>query len=187
MAAGPADGAPASARQRQAGTVLETERLVLREMSIDDADFILALLNEPSFLRYIGDKEVRTVEDARRYIQSGPMESYRRLGFGLYLVELKQSAVAAGICGMLKREQLDDADVGFAFLPRYWSRGYGFESAAAVMDYGRATLGLRRIVAITSPDNDRSIRLLEKLGMKRQRTMTLVAGEPEVELFASEA
>ncbi len=164
--------------------VLETQRLALREMSPDDAEFILGLLNEPSFLRYIGDKKVRTVEDARQYISTGPVESYERFGFGLYLVELKESRAAMGICGLIQREQLDDVDVGFAFLPRFYSQGYAFESAAAVMDYGRETLGLERIVAITSPDNDSSIRLLEKLGMKHERRMALVEGEPEIELFA---
>ena len=164
--------------------MLETRRLALREMSVDDADFILGLMNEPSFLRYIGDKKVRTVEDARRYIVNGPVESYRRHGIGLYLVELKASGAAIGTCGLLRREQLDDFDVGFAFLPRYWSQGYAFEAAAAVMDYATKSLGLKRIVAVTSPDNDRSIRLLAKLGMRFERTMTLVEGEPEVELLA---
>ena len=112
-------------------TVLETKRLILRRLCADDAEFILELLNQPSFLRYIGDKGVRNTEDAIRYIQTGPVASYDRFGFGLYLVELKESDVSIGMCGLLKRETLPDVDIGFAFLPGYWSQGYAFEAAAA--------------------------------------------------------
>lgn len=166
-------------------TVIETERLVLRRLAPDDADFIVELLNQPSFLRYIGDKEVRNNADAVRYIQNGPIASYERFGFGLYLVELKESEVSIGICGLLKRESLPDVDVGFAFLPDYWSLGYAFESAVAVMNYGREVLGLRRIVAITSLDNDASIRLLEKLGLRFERLIKLSEDQSEVRLFGS--
>jgi ribosomal-protein-alanine N-acetyltransferase len=166
-------------------TVIETERLVLRRLAIDDAEFIVELLNQPSFLRYIGDKEVRNNADAVRYIQAGPLASYERFGFGLYLVELKETGVPIGICGLLKRDSLPDVDVGFAFLPSYWSQGYAFEAAAAVMTYGRDVLGLRRIVAITSPDNEGSIRLLEKLGLRFERLIKLSADQSEVRLFGS--
>lgn len=168
-------------------TVLETERLVLRRLSTDAAEFILELLNQPSFLRYIGDKGVRNTEDAVRYIQNGPVASYERFGFGLYLVELKETGVAIGMCGLLKRDSLPDVDVGFAFLPDYWSQGYAFESAAAVMTYGREVLGLRRIVAITSLDNDASIRLLEKIGLRFERLIKLSEDQSEVRLFGSNA
>ena len=168
-------------------TILETERLVLRKISNDDAEFIVELLNQPSFLRYIGDKEVRNVVDAVRYIQTGPIASYERFGFGLYLVALKETGVSIGICGLLKRDSLPDVDVGFAFLPRYWSQGYAFESASAVMTYGRSVLGMRRIVAITSLDNDASIRLLEKIGLKFERLIKIAEDQPEVRLFASKA
>ena len=166
-------------------SVIETERLVLRRLSPDDAEFIVELLNQPSFLRYIGDKEVRNNEDAVRYIQNGPVASYERFGFGLYLVELRETEVPIGICGLLKRDSLPDVDVGFAFLPDYWSLGYAFESAAAVMTYGREVLGLRRIVAITSLDNDASIRLLEKLGLRFERLLKLSEDQAEVRLFGS--
>jgi RimJ/RimL family protein N-acetyltransferase len=167
--------------------VIETDRLILRRLEPDDAEFILGLLNDPSFLRFIGDKGVRTLDDAREYIRTGPMASYERLGFGLFLTALREDRAPIGICGLLKREALDDVDVGFAFLPRYWSKGYGFESAAAVLDYGRRVLGLTRIVAITSPDNASSIRLLEKLGLKFETMIRLSEDSPEVRLFASEA
>lgn len=166
-------------------TVIETKRLVLRRLSPDDAEFIVELLNQPSFLRYIGDKEVRNNTDAVRYIQNGPVASYLQWGFGLYLVELKDTGVPIGMCGLLKRDSLPDVDVGFAFLPSYWSQGYAFESAAAVMTYGREALGLRRIVAITSLDNDASIRLLEKLGLRFERLIKLSADQSQVRLFGT--
>lgn len=166
-------------------SLLETERLVLRRLSTDDAEFILELLNQPSFLRYIGDKEVRNSADAVRYIQTGPVASYERFGFGLYLVELKENGESIGMCGLLKRDSLPDVDVGFAFLPSYWSQGYAFESASAVLNYGREVLGLRRIVAITSPDNDASIKLLEKIGLRFERMIKLSSDQPEVRLFGS--
>jgi RimJ/RimL family protein N-acetyltransferase len=168
-------------------TVIETDRLVLRRLSTDDAEFINELLNQPSFLRYIGDKEVRNNADAVRYIQTGPIASYDRFGFGLYLVELKETGASIGICGLLKRDSLPDVDVGFAFLPSYWSRGYAFESASAVMTYGREVLGLRRIVAITSPDNDSSIRLLERIGLRFEGLIKLSEDQSEVRLFGSSA
>ena len=166
--------------------ILETERLVLRRLSPDDADFILELLNQPSFLRFIGDKGVRTTEDAVRYIQTGPIASYERFGFGLYLVELKETAVPIGMCGLLKRDTLPDADVGFAFLPAYWSQGYAFEAASGVMRYGRDVLGLGRIVAITSLDNDASIRLLEKIGLKFEGLIKPSEELGEVRLFGTD-
>src|SRR2546427_4029250 len=120
--------------------ILETQRLVLRQLSTDDAEFIVALLNEPSFIRYIGDKGVRNLDDARQYILNGPVDSYERNGFGLYLVELKENAIPIGISGLVRRDTLPDADIGFAFLPAYWSKGYAIESATAVMTYAREVL-----------------------------------------------
>ena len=166
--------------------VLETDRLVLRQLTLNDAPFIVELLNEPSFLRFIGDRRVRSQQDARQYILNGPIASYRRNGFGLWLAFLKETGDPIGICGLLKRETLPDPDVGFAFLPAHWRQGYAFESASAVVRYGRESIGLRRIVAITSLDNAESIGVLEKLGMKFE-TMTRLEGEAkDVRLFATE-
>ena len=167
--------------------VIQTERLNLRRMSPDDAEFIVELLNDTAFLRFIGDKGVRSIEDARQYILTGPMESYERHGFGLWLVALKGSNTPIGICGFLKRETLSDVDIGFAFLPPYRSQGYAFESADAVMDYGRKVLGLRRVVAITNEDNIGSIRVLEKIGMSFDRMIRLSDDGPEIKLLASDA
>ena len=166
--------------------VLETERLTLRRLSLDDAAFILELLNDPSFLRFIGDKGVRNLEDARRYILKGPIESYQQLGFGIYLVALKTSMVPIGMCGLVKRDALEDADIGFAFLPEFRSRGYAFESAAAVKDYGLSVLGLQRLLAITNKDNEGSIRVLEKIGMKFDRMIRLTSDSPEIRLYTSD-
>jgi len=167
--------------------VLETERLTLRELNAGDAAFILELLNEPSFLHNIGDRGVRTIEDAVQYILKGPVESYARHGFGLWLVELKDAGTPAGICGLVKRDALPDADIGYAFLPRFWSRGYAYESAAAVMSHARGALGLRRVLAITNPDNAGSIKVLEKIGLRFERLTRLSEDAPEIMLFASEA
>ena len=166
--------------------LLETQRLTLRELSTDDARFILRLLNEPSFLRFIGDKRVRTLEDARQYILNGPIESYARNGFGLYLVQLKTTHTSLGMCGLLKRESLTDVDIGFAFLPEFWNQGFAFEAAQAVMLYARDVLKLPRIVAITNKDNDASGKLLEKLGMRFDRMINLTGDESEIKLYVSQ-
>ena len=173
-------------RRGSTSKVLETDRLILRRLSVDDDAFILELLNEPSWLRFIGDKGVRTLEDARDYIVKGPVAMYEREGFGLYLTQRKSDGARIGLCGLIKRDSLDDADIGFAFLPKYWTQGYAHESAAAVITYGRDILGLTPIVAITSPGNDASIRLLEKLGMTFQISVRLADDADEVHLYAQE-
>lgn len=164
--------------------VIETERLMLRRLSTDDAGFIFELLNEPSFLRYIGDRGVKNIEDARRYILVGPVASYERNGFGLYMVELKESRVPVGMCGLIKREGLPAPDIGFAFLPAHWSKGYAVESASSVVAYARDALGLKRILAITTQDNDSSINVLRKIGLRFERLIRLSEDEPELNLFA---
>lgn len=167
-------------------TVLETERLVVRRLTGYDAAFMLDLLNQPSFIRFVGDRGVRTVEDAIAYIRDGPVRSYVHNGFGMYLVELKETAVPIGICGLLKRETLDDVDVGFAFLPAYWSQGYAFESARAVLNFAKDVLLLKRVVAITSVDNESSIKLLEKLGLRFEGMIRMSGEESELRLFGIE-
>ena len=166
-------------------SLLETPRLALRELTSADDGFILELLNEPSFLQNIGDKGVRTREDARAYIEAGPRASYACHGFGLLAVVLRDGGETIGICGLLKRDALEDPDVGFAFLPRHWSKGYAFESASAVLRHARAALGLTRILAITSPGNTASIQLLGRLGFLFERVQRLSADD-EVQVFASD-
>jgi [ribosomal protein S5]-alanine N-acetyltransferase len=164
--------------------VFETERLSLRWLSAEDAAFILELVNDPAWLRFIGDRGVRTLEDARGYILNGPVAMYRRVGFGLYMVELKQSATPIGICGLIERAGLEDIDIGFAFLPAFCGQGYAYESASAMMTYAQDTVGLHRVVAITAPDNQRSITLLTKLGLSFVDMLRLAEDQPEVMLFA---
>lgn len=164
--------------------VIETRRLVVRQLTTDDAAFLFRLLNEPSFLRYVGDRGVRSLEDARGYILKGPLESYRRYSFGLFLAQLKSDGTAIGMCGLVKRIALTDVDLGFAFLPEFWSQGYAVEAATAVMDYARDTIGLKRVVAITSLDNAGSMRLLAKLGFGFERRIRLVGDDEELNFFA---
>jgi RimJ/RimL family protein N-acetyltransferase len=167
--------------------VCETERLVLRQLQEGDAAFILELLNEPSFLQNIGDKGVRTIDNACQYILNGPVASYERFGFGLYLVALKETLLPIGICGLVKRDGLEDVDIGYALLPRFWSKGYAFEAGSAVLAFGREALGLKRIVAITAPDNHSSIRVLHKLGLKFEKMVKLPGADAESKLFTPEA
>ncbi|MFQ5546772.1 MAG: GNAT family N-acetyltransferase [Woeseia sp.] len=166
--------------------VLETDRLSLRHFGIEDAEFVLQLLNEPSFIQHIGDKGVRTVEDAKRYLLSGPLDSYVSFGYGLYMVELKDTGEPVGMCGLVRRENLDDADIGYAFLERNRSKGYALESAEAVMKHARETLGLERIVAIVTPGNSNSIRLLEKIGLTFERMIRLTDEGEELKFFVSD-
>ncbi len=164
-------------------TVLETERLTLRRFTPADAPFVLELLNDPDWHRYIGDRGVRTLQQAEDYIASVPMQMYERLGFGLYLVEQSASREPIGMCGLLKRDFLEDVDIGFAFLARHRGRGYAFEAASGALGYARSALGLGRVAAIVAPDNDRSARLLEKLGFRFERMVTYPGETEQLRLF----
>ena len=164
--------------------VLETERLALREITTHDAEFLLRLLNEQSFIQNIGDRNVRTIEDACNYALNGPIASYEQHGFGLYLVELKETREPIGISGLVKRDSLPDADIGFAFLPDYWRRGYAVESAQAVRQYALDVLGLKRFLAIVNPANAGSIRVLEKIGLGYDRMIRVTPEAPEICLYS---
>ena len=166
-------------------TVLETERLLIRQLSTEDAGFILELLNEPSFIRNIGDRGVRTIEGANAYILNGPVASYAKNGFGLYLVKLKETDESIGMCGLIKRDTLEDVDIGYAFLPKFWSKGYAFESARAVKEYAKNTIGLNRIVAIVDPENGGSIRVLEKIGLQFEKMVRLSEDDIDLKLFGT--
>ena len=163
--------------------VLETPRLRLTHLSEADAPFILELLNEPAFLRDIGDKNVRTAEDACRYLREGPIASYAQLGFGLYRIELKTTREPLGMCGILKRGVLQHPDLGYALLQRHWARGYAIEAAAATMSYASEQLGLDPILAITAPENPSSMRVLEKLGFQFDRIVALAGYDSPSKLF----
>ena len=152
--------------------VLETERLVLRHFTLDDAEFILALLNEPGWKRYIGDRGINSLDDARTYIES-VSASYGQHGFGLYAVELRDDRSVVGMCGLIKRETLDDVDIGFALLSCFEGRGFAQEAVNATLEYAHDQLGLSRVIAITTEDNIRSTRVLERAGMRYEGTVSL--------------
>lgn len=162
-----------------------TARLCLRRFTVDDAPFILELQTDPSWLRYIGDRGVYDLDSARDYLRRVPLDMYRRLGFGPLRMELRDGT-AVGMCGLFKRDTLDDVDLGYALLPRHRGLGYAAEAAAAMLAWAHGTFGLRRVVAITSPDNDASGRVLERAGMRFERTLILPGDLREVKLYAVE-
>jgi RimJ/RimL family protein N-acetyltransferase len=165
-------------------TVIETERLALRRATLADAPFLLRLWNDPTYYAFIGDRGIRTLEQAEAAIQDRLLASYARNGFGLYLVTLKATGELLGMAGLIRRPGLDDVDVGYAFLPPYWGQGYAYEAAAAALAYGRDTLQLPRVVAIVDPGNARSIHVLEKLGLRYEKMITLPGETTELKLFA---
>jgi [ribosomal protein S5]-alanine N-acetyltransferase len=165
-------------------TILETPRLLLREFAHGDDAFVLRLLNEPSWLRFIGDRGVRDLDAAQRYVDDRIRASYDRNGFGLWCVVPKGSQEPVGMCGLIRRESLPDVDVGFAFLPTAWGRGFARESAAAVLAHARDVLGLDRILAITDPENAASIRVLERVGMRREGSVRMPGESIDLLLFA---
>ena len=166
--------------------VIETPRLSLREISTGDDGFILALMNEPAYLQYIGDRGVRTPENARTYILNKLTPSYVKFGYGLYLVELKEGRLPIGICGFVKRDALEHTDIGFAFLQEHWSQGFAYEAARAVLDYGFGALGLKTVLGITTPANQASIRLFGKLGLHYQKMVRVPPNNHESMLFSTE-
>lgn len=163
--------------------ILETERLILRELTTDDASFMLELLNEPAFIRNVADRGIHTIAEARAYILEKLAPSYATFGFGFYVVELKAGATAVGICGLVKRETMDDVDIGYSTLERFCGRGYAYEAASALMHYGKSVLGIPRIVGVTAPENLVSIKLLEKLGLRFERMVDLPGYEGQSKLF----
>jgi RimJ/RimL family protein N-acetyltransferase len=164
--------------------VLATERLVLRRLDLDDAPFIFELVNDPDWLRHIGDKNVRSLDDARAYLVNGPIAMYAKHGFGLYAVERREDGALIGMCGLIKRDTLDDVDIGFAYLPAYRAQGYAREAAAATLAHARDALGMKRVVAIVSPANHASARLLERVGLRYESAVRTAADRDPIDLFA---
>ena len=164
--------------------IAETERTILRRLTADDAAFILDLVNQPSFLANIGDKGVRTLDDAREFIEHGHWRKDQPPGHGQFLVELKPERTPIGVCGILYRPQLDVTDFGCAFLPEYWRQGFAVETIAAVIEYGRSILGLEKIVGLTAPHNQASIGILTKLGMTYERTVKMTDDDSGTLLYS---
>jgi RimJ/RimL family protein N-acetyltransferase len=163
---------------------LETDRLLIRPMTVDDAPFMLRLLNDPDWLRYIGDRGVRSVDDARVYIRNGPIAMVERLGFGFGVVETRAGGTPIGICGLAQRDYLDAPDLGFALLPEHRGQGLAYEAAVAVRDFARGELRLPRLLATTRIDNVASQRLLEKLGLRFEKRIPHPEGVRELDLYA---
>jgi len=157
--------------------ILETNRLILREVTLDDGQFIFDLLNTPKFKKYIGDRGVNSLEESREFIDTKYRQSYIDHGYGLYAIETKDDGKSVGVCGFVRRDSLPGPDIGFAFLPEFEGKGYGFESAKAVMDFGRDTLGFTNLFAITSQDNEVSGKLLAKLGFTFGELISMPNGE----------
>ena len=163
--------------------ILQTERLILREFAPDDATFVLALVNDPDWLTYIGDRGVRTLADATTYIAERLQKSYREMGFGMWLIERKADGAPIGMCGLLKRDYLDALDIGFALLPDFRGQGYAFEAAAGTINYGKTMLSLKRILGFTLVGNDPSAKLLKKLGMQYERNFKIPNDDDDLELY----
>lgn len=159
--------------------ILETDRLRLREFALTDTSFIIELLNSPGWLQFIGDRNVRTEEQAAAYLENGPLKSYRQNGYGLSLVETKEG-VPIGMCGIIRRDNLDHPDIGFAFLPRFGGQGYAFEIASATLEYAKDVLGISKVAAITLPANERSIKLLEKIGLRFVKSFSFPNSQEEL-------
>lgn len=164
--------------------VLQTERLILRKLTLDDTDFIIELVNSPGWLKYIGYRNIHTTEDAVKYLQDGPMKSYEQNGFGLWLIQLLTEQKPVGMCGLLKRDALEFPDLGYALLPAYEGKGYITEAASACLEYVHQHLHISKLLAITNLDNEKSIRVLEKLHFAFERFMTMSGVDHPVRLFS---
>ena len=165
--------------------VIETKRLIIRKFTVDDAAFMLKLLNTPNWLRFIGDRNVRTLEQAEQYLLNGYIKSYQDYGFGFYVVVIKETQESIGICGIVKREGLEDVDIGFAFFQQFMGKGYGYESASAILNYAHNDLKIKRIVAIVDPENVVSIALIKKIGLQFERMIQVSPKDIELMLFGS--
>lgn len=166
-------------------SIAETSRLQISKITLNDAAFFLELANTPNWLKYIGDRNLKTVNDAKNYLKKGTLKSYQDFGFGFYKLVLKDKYnTKIGICGLIKREQLDDVDIGFAMLPNYESKGFGYEASVAVIKLAKEKFSLNKIVAITLPTNKGSINLLEKLGFVFEKKVNPFVEDKELLLFA---
>jgi len=163
---------------------LETDRMVVRRLTTEDAEFMLDLLNQPSFHRFIGDRGVKTLDQARTYIEERAIAGYEKNSFGPFAVELKKDGSVIGIVSLLDRDELEDVDIGFAFLPAHWRQGFALEASSALMEYAFSDLGLDRIIAVTQTDNIASIKTLEKMGLAYEGVVRLAAEGPDLQLYA---
>lgn len=165
--------------------IAETTRLLLSKITLKDADFFLELVNSPQWLKYIGDRKVKTIENAKTYLKNGTLKSYANFGFGFYKLQLKEEGKKPiGVCGLIKREQLEDVEIGFALLPEYEGKGFGYEASVAVLKLAVEKFKIKKITAITLPSNTSSINLLEKLGLSFEKRVKPFEDGEELLLFA---
>lgn len=165
--------------------ITETPRLIISKITLKDSKFFLELVNTPHWLKYIGDRKIKTLNDAKTYLQNVTLKSYTNFGFGFYKLQLKEeSNKTIGICGLVKREQLEDVEIGFALLPEYENKGFGHEASLAVLDVAKQVFNLKKITAITLPTNKSSINLLEKLGLSFEKNIKPFDDGEELLLFA---
>jgi RimJ/RimL family protein N-acetyltransferase len=165
--------------------ILETNRLVLRKLTLQDSSFIIELLNTPDWLKYIGERYVKNEEQAIAYLENGPLKSYHENGYGLWLVETKVDKRKIGMCGILNRPILEHPDIGYAFLPEFTGQGYAVEIAEAVMAYAFTSLKVTTLLAITLPENERSINVLEKIGMRCVKRFHFAGNDDELLLYST--
>lgn len=163
---------------------LQTERLALRRLTLEDADLMLAVWNDPAFHKYVGDRGIRTIEQAQEAMAGGALLLYEKYGYGPFRVALRENDQPIGICGLFRREKVEDPDIGWSVLPDYSGRGYAFEAATAVLEYAFGQLGLSYIVAFVSAENTPSLGLAEKLGLRYERMVRLVGDDEDVCLYS---
>ena len=165
--------------------IAETNRLIISKISIDDASFLLELMNTPGWLKYNGDRNVKTLEQAKSHVKNNQLKCYETFGFGYYKLQLKdENLKTIGTSGLLKRDNLEHTDIGFSLLPEYHRKGYGFEAASEIMKLAKNTFNIKTLCAITLPINQPSINLLEKLGLSYQKTIKPFEDDKELLLFA---
>lgn len=175
----PRDGGGARTRPS-----LTTERLRMRWLTAEDASFMLGIWNDPTFVHFVGDRGLRTDDDARRALEDGPLRLYDAYGYGPYHLSLRSDGTPVGVCGLFRREGLEDPDIGFALLPGFRGGGYAREAAEAVVDQARNVLRLARLTAIVAAENTHSIRLIEKLGLRFDRMLRLKGDDRDACLYA---
>ena len=168
------------------GPVLNTERLELNWLTLEDTPLMLGIWNDPAFVRYVADRGIRTLEQARAAVEAGPLRLYAEYGYGPFRVRRREDGMDMGICGLFRRDVLEDPDIGFALLPEFCGQGYGFEASVAVLDYARDALRLPAVTAIVAPQNAPSIGLLEKLGMRYERPIRMPGDDHDVSLYRIE-
>jgi|SRR5690606_7199323 len=167
--------------------IAETNRLIISKFTFDDAPFFLELANSPNWIKYIGDRHLKTVEDAKTYLKEGTLKCYKDFGFGFYKLQLKEeNNKTIGTCGLVKREKLEHTDIGFAMLPDYEGKGFGFEASIEILKLAKEQFKLSKILAITLPTNTNSIKLLEKLGLSFEKRVKLFEDDEELLLFAKD-